>query len=155
MFSIDFKTTAKELLEKYPKKQYALLPLLHLIQKEKGQIDSDAINYIAKMCGISFNHVQGVVSFYSMFSQEKRAKNKISVCTNLSCWIKGSTEIVEQLEKKLKIKAHENNPENTFFLETVECLGACGSAPVMIVNDKYKENLTVEKIDQIVDAYSK
>ena len=66
MFSIDFKTTAKELLEKYPKKQYALLPLLHLIQKEKSQIDSDAINYIAKMC-----HVQGVVSFYSMFSQEK------------------------------------------------------------------------------------
>ena len=64
MFSIDFKTTAKELLEKYPKKQYALLP------QEKSQIDSDAINYIAKMCGISFNHVQGVVSFYSMFSQE-------------------------------------------------------------------------------------
>ena len=155
MFSTDFKNKAKELLEKYPKKQYALLPLLHLVQKEKDFIDSDAIHYIAKFCDLSFNHVQGVVSFYSMFKQKKRAKNQISVCTNLSCWIKGATEIVEHLENKLEVTAHENNPEKTFFLETVECLGACSSAPVMIVNNKYQENLTIEKVDQIVDAHSK
>ncbi len=155
MFSTDFKNTAKKLFKKYPKKQYALLPLLHLVQKEKGEIDSDAVHHIAKMCEISFNHVQGVVSFYSMFVQKKRAKNQISVCTNLSCWIKGATEIVKHLENKLEVKAHENNPTSNFFLETVECLGACSAAPVMIVNNKYQENLTTEKVDKIIDANSK
>ena len=151
MFSDNFEKKAKSIISNYPKKRYALLPLLHLVQKEKGFINNDSVHYLAELCDVSFNHIQGVISFYSMFTQKQRGKHQISVCTNLSCWIRGANKIVEYLEEKVGVSVNHNSMDKNFFLEEVECLGACGYAPVMILDDKYYEQLTPEKIDEILD----
>lgn len=151
MFGLKFKKTAKDLMGKYPKKKHALLPLLHLVQKENGYISNDSVNYLAKLCDVSFNHIQGVVSFYTMFTQKERGKNQISVCTNLSCWIKGAENIFKHLEEKLEISNNQTTLDKKFFLEEIECLGACGYAPVVSINGKYHENIDAKKIDLILD----
>ena len=155
MFSQQFEKNVEYLLKQYPKKVHALLPLLHLVQKEKGYISSDAIRYLSKLCDISFNHIQGVVGFYTMFTQKKRGKTHIAVCTNLSCWLRGSEEIVEHIKEKLELDSQGEDEKKKYFLEEVECLGACGYAPVVSVDGKYCENFQLDKLDELIDKQEK
>ena len=155
MFNNQFKKKVQNLLDQYPKKVHALLPLLHLVQKEKGYIDSNSIEYLAKLCEVSFNHVQGVVSFYTMFTQEKRGKTHIAVCTNLSCWIKNSDSIVSQIKEKLKLNHQCEDEKKKYFLEEVECLGACGYAPVIAIDNHYYENFNISQLEDLIKKHSK
>lgn len=150
MFSKELKQKANHLFEQYPRKVNALLPLLHMVQKETGCISEPSMKEVAKMCDISVTHVQGVVTFYTMFSEKPYGKHHVSVCTNLSCWIKGGNQILQQISKNLNIHPGETTPDGDFTLEEVECLGACSYAPALIIDEKYYENMTTEKIDQIL-----
>lgn len=150
MFSQELNKEVEELFKRYPKKVNVLLPLLHMVQKEQGYLSIEAMQAVADMVEVPVTHVEGVATFYTMYAKEPRGKNHLAVCTNISCMMKGGNEILEHVEHKLNVHAGESTADGKFFVEEVECLGACGYAPVMIVNDEYHEDLTIEQVDQII-----
>jgi NADH-quinone oxidoreductase subunit E len=144
-------TKINEWLLKFPdgEKKPAIIYALHLIQKENKYIKSKHVDAVANFLNIKKIDVYEVASFYSMFELEKVGKHTISVCTNVSCMLNGSDEILDYLERKLKIKV--GNSSDKFYLKDErECLAACCGAPIMQVDHKYYENLTKEKIDNII-----
>jgi NADH-quinone oxidoreductase E subunit len=137
---------------KYPQKRSALIPSLHLVQREAGYISYEAICEIARIFGLSPNEVNEVVSFYTMFHKKPVGKYVIQVCTNISCLLCNAEDIVAHLTRKLGIKMGETTADKKFTLMEVECLGSCGTSPVMQINDDYYEELTPQKVDQILDS---
>ncbi len=142
----------KQLAKKYPEKRSALLPSLYLIQDEFGWLPDPAIRQLAELLDLAPNKIYGVATFYTMFNVEPVGKYHIQVCRNVSCQLMGAKTIIEHLSKKLGIKPGETTPDGKYTLSTVECLGACGSAPVMMINDKYYENLSEQKVDEILQT---
>ena len=139
-------------LREYPRPQSALLEILHLIQEERGYIADEDMEYAAARVGMPAAHVAGVVSFYTMLRRKPLGRHHIQVCRTLSCQLRGSREILEHLKKRLGIREGEVTPDGRFSLVTVECLGSCGTAPMMQVNDDYHENLTLERLDALLDS---
>ena len=137
---------------RYPKKEAAMLPVLYLAQREFGHLGPEAIEYVAKLMDQAPARVQGVVSFYTMYNMKPIGRHHIQVCRTLSCALRGAEEVTEYLRKKLGIDCGQTTPDGRFTLSEVECLASCGTAPMMQVNDDYYENLTEEKINQILDA---
>jgi len=152
--AIEFKESAKQELQKiisrYPDRQAALLPALYLAQREFGWISDEAIAYLAKLMELPKSRIYGVVSFYSMFNRKPIGKYFIQVCQNISCAMLGADGLFDYLSQKLGIKEGETTSDGKFTLVKVECLGACGEAPMMQINDKYYGNLTKAKVDQIL-----
>lgn len=144
----------KRLMERYPDRRSALLQVLHAVQDEKGWLDMEAIKFIAKLFKLPPAEVYSVASFYTMFNLKPVGKYLIQVCTNISCLINGAEDIVKHIEEKLGIKVGETTSDGKFTLITVECLGSCGRAPAMMINKDYYENLTIEKVDEILDSLS-
>ncbi len=151
-FSAEAKRELEEILKHYPNKQAALLPALHLAKREFKQITPEVMEYIGNLLDVPPIKVMDTVSFYTMFPREKEGKYVIQVCSTLSCSLMGAESVVEYIKKKLKIDVGETTPDGKFTLKKVECLGSCGTAPVMQINDDYYEQLTEEKIDQILDS---
>jgi NADH-quinone oxidoreductase E subunit len=141
----------RALIDKYPQKRSALIPSLHLAQREAGYISQDAICEIARIFDLSPNEVSEVVSFYTMFHRKPVGKYVIQVCTNISCMLCDAEEIVDHLTRKLGIQMGETTADNKYTLMEVECLGSCGTSPVIQINDDYYEELTPQKVDQILD----
>ncbi len=140
----------EELKKRYPTTQSLLLHVLWMWQDEHGWISEDGMKYVADLLGLPYHHVYGVVTFYTMYNRQPVGKHKLEVCTNVSCMLRKSERILKHLELKLGIKPGETTPDNRFTLVEVECLGSCGTAPVMQVGDKYYENLDDTKIDAIL-----
>ena len=148
---------AEEIIARYPadKKKSALIPLLHLAQDEnEGWLSVETMDYVASVLGILPIEVYEVASFYSMFNLKKRGNCLIEVCRTSSCWLSGAEDIVRHVEKRLGIKDGETTPDGKFTLKTVECLGACGYAPMLQVGDKFHEHLTIEKVDALIDQFA-
>ena len=139
-------------LREYPVPASALLAVLHLIQNERGYIAEEDIEYAAAKVGVPVSHVAGVVSFYTLFRRKPPGRHHIQICRTLSCQLRGCREILEHLRKRLGIREGEVTPDGRFSLTTVECLGSCGTAPMMQVNDEYHENLTPERLDALLDS---
>ena len=137
---------------RYPKREAAMLPVLYLAQREFGHLGPEAIEYVAKLMEQAPARVQGVVSFYTMYNREPIGRHHIQVCRTLPCALRGAEEVTAFLKKKLGIDCGQTTPDGRFTLSEVECLASCGTAPMMQVNDDYFENLTEEKINQILDA---
>ena len=135
----------------YPTKQAALLPALHLVQRKYAWVSPESQAFVAKILGITPAHVQGAVSFYTLFRTRPMGRHHIQVCRTLSCALRGSEEILEHLQRRLGIGEGEVTPDGRFSLVAVECLGSCGTAPMFQVNDDYHENLTIEKVDEILE----
>ncbi len=152
MLSEENLKKVEELKTKYPTTQALLLPVLWLVQEQEGYISEDSMKYVAELLNIPFSHVLGVVTFYEMFHSHMGGKYHIEVCTNVSCMLRGSEKILEHLEKRLNIKAGQTSLDKKWTLKKVECMGACGGAPMMAIGDKYYENLTIEQIDKILDT---
>jgi len=148
--SIDKKI--EELLKKYPKKDAALLPLLHILQEEEGWIAKEAMEKAAQILDIPTSRVKGVATFYTMYNKEKVGRYFIQVCTNIACHILDARKIVEHIENKLGIKVGETTSDRKFSLITVECLGSCGTAPMMQINNDYYENLDTAEVDRVLDS---
>ena len=140
-------------LKKYPdnQRQSAVLSALMTVQKaNNGSLTTELMDLVADYIGMPKIAVYEAASFYSMFELEPVGKNKICVCTNISCMLRGSDEIVSYLKEKLKIDVGETTKDGKFTLRAVECLAACGGAPMMQIGDTYYEDLTPVKIDKIL-----
>ena len=150
-FSPETLKKFEETVARYPKKEAAMLPVLYLAQQEFGWLSPEAIEYVATLMEQAPARVQGVVSFYTMFNTKPIGRHHIQVCRTLSCKIRGAGKITEYCSQKLGIKVGETTADGKFTLTEVECLGSCGTAPMLQINFDYHENLTPEKIDQILD----
>ncbi len=152
-FKFDEKSEKEfqKLIEKYPKIDSLTLPSLWLIQKQEGWISLDAMEYIANRLEKSAADIYSIATFYTMFKLKPVGKYHICLCKTASCKLCGSENIKEKLEQKLGIKPGEITKDGKFSLEEVECLGACCDAPVVSLNDKYIGELTIEKIEKIID----
>ncbi len=142
----------QDLISQYPQKRSALIPSLHLIQKELGYISQDTMREVAEIFGISPNEVHEVASFYTMFHRKPVGKYVIQVCTNISCTLCDAEGIMAHLTNKLGIKPGETTSDNKYTLLEVECLGSCGTSPVVQINEDYYEELTPEKLDTVLDS---
>jgi len=139
-----------EILPRYPTRRAALLPLLWLCQDRYGWISPVVMEAVAERLGESPAFVEGVVRFYTMFHTTPPARYVLQVCETLSCAVCGGRELLRHLEAKLGIKPGERTADGVFQLIGVQCLGACGTAPVVQINDDYYENLTPQKLDEVL-----
>lgn len=146
------KKKIEEIVSRYTRKEAALLPVLHLVQHEKGFISSQEEKLVADLLGIRPMKVKEVVTFYTMINQEPVGQYHIQICSNISCSLLGSGSLIEHLKSKLGIEVGETTEDKRFTLSTVECLGACEQAPCMMINFDYYGNLDKEKIDKILDS---
>ena len=145
---------AQAIIKKYPegKQKSAILPLLDLAQRQMhGWLPKVAIEYVAKFLNLPFIRAYEVATFYTMFNLQPVGKYHIQVCTTTPCWLRGSDQIVTACKKKLGIDLNETTNDGKFSLIEVECLGACVNAPVVQINDDYFEDLTEEKVIDLID----
>lgn len=139
-------------IAKYPKKRGALLPALHLVQEQTGWITPEAARELATIFDLHPIQVMEVVSFYNMFYDRPQGRHHVHVCTNLSCSLRGSRELLRQLEQHLGIEAGETTKDGRVTLGREECLGACAWAPVLRVDETYHENLDIDAAKRLVDG---
>ena len=145
----------REIIGRYPQRQAALLPVLWLAQQEFGWISEETTAYIAELMELPAARVAGVVSFYTMYYRWPMGKYHIQVCRNLSCCLRGASDITRTIESRLGIKVGETTPDKKFSLSEVECLASCGTAPMMQVNDDYIENLTPERTLEVIERLAR
>ncbi len=152
MLSENTHREIKDLIAKYPQRRSALIPSLQLAQEEAGYLSPEVVCEVAEIFELTPNEVYEVASFYTMLHKKPVGKYVVQVCTNISCLLCRSEDIMTHLQKRLGIKPGETTPDSRFTLMEVECLASCGTAPVVQINADYHENLTPEKLDQILDS---
>lgn len=143
-----------EIIARYPagKQKSALLPVLHLAQEQfDGWLDVPVMDYVASLLKIEPIEVYEVASFYSMYNLKPVGKFMFEVCHTGPCMINGSDEIINYIKEKLNIRVGETTVDGMFTLKTVECLGACGYAPMMQLGKNYREHLTKERVDAVIE----
>lgn len=153
-FSPDKLNKVNELIGHYPegKQKSAILPILHLAQEEfGGWLDVSTMDYVASLLKIQPIEVYEVATFYSMYNMKPVGKYVFEVCQTGPCMINGSDDIIKYIQQKLNIKIGETTADGLFTLKVVECLGACGYAPMMQLGKTYREHLTKEKVDAIIE----
>ena len=139
-------------LKKYPAKKPGVMAALYIGQEQNGYISNEVIEEVARVLELTNEEVLGVVSFYTMYHQKPMGKHHIQVCTNVSCMLRGAYEIWDQVKEKLGIDNLEVTEGSYFSLEEVECMGSCGTAPMIAVNEDYYENLNTEKVESILES---
>ena len=157
-FKKDTLEKVLKIINRYPegKQKSALLPILHLAQDEfGGYLSREVLDYVADLLKLKYIEVYEVVTFYSMFYTQKMGKHILEVCQTGPCALKGSDEIINYIKEKLKINIGETTIDGVFTLKSVECLGACGYAPMLQCGSKYFENLNREKIDTLLEELRK
>lgn len=153
-FSSEAMATVQKIIARYPegKQKSALLPVLHVAQAEfDGWLSSEVMDYVASILHIQPIEVYEVASFYTMFNLKPVGKCLLEVCRTSSCWLRGAEDVVKHIEKRLGIKEGETTADGMFTLKTVECLGSCGTAPMLMCGAQFHENLTLEKVDALLD----
>jgi len=136
--------------KKYPVRKPAVMAALYIAQEQNGYISFEVMKAIADVLGITAEDVLGVVTFYTMYHQKPMGKHHIQVCTNVSCMLRGGYEIWDQVKNKFGIDHMGVSADQKFSLEEVECMGSCGTAPMIAVNEDYYENLSKEKVEEIL-----
>jgi len=154
-FSAEFETRFGEMLTHYPTKRSVLVPTLLYAQDEAGFLSDEVIHEIAARLDLTELDVRNVISYYSMLTTKPRGKYNVQVCTNIACMLRGGEELYAHCRKKLGIGHKGTTADGTFTLEEVECIGACSWAPAVQVNYNFHENLTVEKLDKVLEGYKK
>ncbi len=149
-FSPEVEAEIDRHLGKYPVRRSAILPLMFIVQRERGYLDPPGVAYLANRLGLRITDIWEVATFYSMIHIEPIGKYHIQVCRTLSCKLRGAEKITQYCSEKLGIKTGETTADGRFSLSEVECLGSCGTAPMFQLNFDYHENLTPEKVDQIL-----
>jgi NADH-quinone oxidoreductase subunit E len=149
-FSDQLEKRFTEMSTHYPTKRSVLVPMLLYIQDEVGALTDEAIHEIAQRVDLTDLEVRNVVSYYSMLRTYPIGKYNFQVCTNVSCLLRGGEAILEHCQQKLGIANKQSTPDGLFHLEEVECIGACSWAPAMMLNYDFHENLTPEKVDELI-----
>jgi NADH-quinone oxidoreductase subunit E len=153
-FSADVEKEVAWHIAKYPAERVrsAILPLLFIMQRERGYLDNPGINYVAEKLSVKVTDVWETATFYSMLNLRQMGKHHIQVCKTLSCKIMGEPGITAHLVDKLGIQPGETTPDGKYSISLVECLGSCGTAPMFQIGFDYYEDLTNEKVDQILNS---
>lgn len=157
-FNDEKLSKVKEIMARYPegKHKSALIPLLHMAQDENnGWLSTEAMDYVAELLNILPIEVYEVATFYSMYNLKPVGKYVFEVCRTGPCMLNGSDQIIDYIKEKLSIKEGETTPDGMFTLKPAECLGACGYAPMMQLGNHYREHLTKEKVDAIIEECRK
>lgn len=155
-FSEETLALVQKMIRRYPdgKQKSALIPVLHLAQAEfDGWLSAPVMDYVASILKIQPIEVYEVASFYSMFNLKPVGKCVLEICRTSSCWLMGAEDVVRHIEKKLGIKEGQTTPDGMFTIKTVECLGSCGTAPMLQCGSQFHENLTMEKVDTLLDQF--
>jgi NADH-quinone oxidoreductase subunit E len=153
-FSDDKLAKVQEIVARYPegKQKSALIPVLHLAQEEfGGWLSAEAMDYVASLLKLEPIEVYEVATFYSMYNLKPVGKYLFEVCQTGPCMLNGSDNIIDYIKQKLNINVGETTADGLFTLKTVECLGACGYAPMMQLGKNFREHLTKERVDQLID----
>ena len=150
-------TEVRALIKRYAVKVHALLPVLHLVQRENGGfIPEGWALYVAELCQTTVNHVRGVITFYNMYRTEPPGKYHIMVCTSVPCGLCGGDKVLEHLEHRLNLAPGQTSKDGLFSLEEVQCLAACDKAPLIQINAEVHERVTYDQIDALIEeAYRK
>jgi NADH-quinone oxidoreductase subunit E len=155
-FSTETLVLVNRIISRYPqgRQKSALLPVLHIAQAENGGwLSSEIMDYVASLLDIQPIEVYEVATFYSMFNLQPVGNCVIEVCQTGPCWLNGAEEILAHFEARLGIKPGETTADGRFTLKKVECLAACGNAPVIQVGTEYHENITIQKADELLDKW--
>ena len=152
-FSDQFESRFAEMLTHYPTKRSVLVPTLLYAQDEIGYLGEEVIKELADRLELTELEVRNVISYYSMLTTRPRGKYNVQVCTNIACLLRGGDELFEHCENKFGVKHKGTTADGMFSLEEVECIGACSWAPAVQVNYDFHENLTTEKLDNVLDEY--
>ncbi|MDC1068327.1 NADH-quinone oxidoreductase subunit NuoE [Candidatus Kapabacteria bacterium] len=153
----DIKFSEKELqevqyhIDKYPEKKAAVMPVLWMAQKKWGWLSKEVMMYVGELLDLTYAHVYGVATFYTMYFKKPMGKNHVQVCTNVSCMLHKGDEIYDHVKTRLGISHNEATEDGLFSLEEVECMGACGGAPMIVINEDFHENIDISKVDKILD----
>jgi NADH-quinone oxidoreductase E subunit len=155
---IEFSESAMQrylqILKRYPEKRAAVLPVLTLAQREFGWISPEVAEYVGTLMGYPPADMLSVASFYTMLHKRPAGRYHIEVCRNVSCWLMGTYRCVDEIKRRLNIEIGGITPDGKFSLALTECLGSCGTAPAMQVGDRYYENLTPERVEEILEKLS-
>jgi NADH-quinone oxidoreductase E subunit len=145
------------LLGRYPEehRDAALIPALHLVQDDFGYVSVRAMEYVAQRLALPPSKVLAVATFYTMFNRHPVGRHQINVCTSPPCFLMGSDWVVKQIEERLGLKVGQTTPDKGFTLGRAECLASCGTAPMLECNGIYYENLTPEKLDELLDGWER
>jgi len=149
----EFLKPVNEIISRYEKKERYLIPVLQEAQEEYGYLPEEVLKEIGIGLNLSLSQVYGVVTFYSQFHQQPRGNNIIRVCMGTACHVRGGGTVMDAIQDELGIEAGETTDDLEFTLESVACIGACGLAPVIMVNDETHGRLTPEKIPEILAKY--
>ena len=150
------ETVLKEIDEikgRYPDSRSALLPSLYVAQREFGWLSHEAMSYVARTLNLPEAMVRGTASFYSMFKHKEAGRHLIQLCTNVSCMILGAERLVDFLRTKYGMEPDNTTQDGRFSLVIMECIGACGTAPAMLVNTDFYDSLTEKRIEEILETY--
>lgn len=150
--SQELRTRINEKVSNYESKESSLIPVLHLVQQELGYISNESMQEIAEILEIAPSCVQNVVTFYTMFFDEKVGKHVVWLCRTLSCALRGAEQVEHYISERLGVKTGETTKDYKITFMETECLASCGTAPVMLVDDELHENLTKDKVDSILDS---
>lgn len=150
-FSAETANRARQLIERYPRKEGAILPVLYLAQQEFGYLSLEAIECVARFLDLPVARIYGLVSFYTMLYTRPMGRYHIQVCRTLPCALAGAERLIEKLKQSLGIRVGETTPDGLFTLSEVECLASCGTAPVAQINDDYYEQLTEERVAALLE----
>lgn len=153
MFSESAIKELNEIRKRYPDRKGALLPALHIAQREFGWLNNDAMKAVADILNLTEAEVKGTASFYSMFRLKPMGRNVIQLCTNVSCMILGAERLIDFLKNRYGLEPNKTTDDGRFSLVIMECIGACGTAPAMLVNNDFYDNLTEERIEDILSRY--
>jgi NADH-quinone oxidoreductase E subunit len=151
MLSPETRQKIESLKKVYETNQSALIPALHVAQADQGWLSEDTQREVAQLLGITPQSVRQVVTFYTMFHQKPVGRHLIQVCRNISCSLLGGQRLQKQIQEKLGIEDGETTQDGRFTFVSVECLGSCGTAPVLMVNDRYYENVTPPQLDRLLE----
>jgi len=142
-----------EIRTKYPNNRAALLPALYVAQREFGWLSPEAYEAVADLLSVPKATVRGVATFYAMYKQKPMGRHLIQLCTNVSCMILGAEKLVDFLKNRYGVEPGGISPDGRFSLVIMECIGACGTAPAMLVNDDFHENLTEKNLEETLEKY--
>ncbi|HJQ26274.1 MAG TPA: NAD(P)H-dependent oxidoreductase subunit E [Blastocatellia bacterium] len=150
-FSEEAMREYQEILRHYPEKRAAVIPVLTLAQREFGWISQEVAEYVGNLMDYPASDMKSVSSFYVLLRQKPVGKYHLEICRNISCWLKGATACMAEAKRVLGVEAQEVTPDGLFSWDFTECLASCGTAVAMQVGDRYIENLTPEKMGEVIE----
>ncbi|MFZ9871244.1 MAG: NADH-quinone oxidoreductase subunit NuoE [Candidatus Kapaibacteriota bacterium] len=154
VFSAEELAEVARLKATYPEPKAAIMPVLWMAQHKWGWLSEDVMRYVGEVMDLPYAHVLGVASFYTMYFKKPMGRHHVQVCTNVSCMLKGGTELYHHVQQRLGIGNNEATADGKFSLEEVECMGACGGAPMIAINETFHENVSSAAVDRLLDSCS-